>query len=78
LDKSHLNNIFKKCCYLSEILDSRDSRRITAAEVKYMRRTAGYIWTDCKTNRQIARELKITPILKKITGIQEKLDTICK
>jgi hypothetical protein len=31
--------------------------------MKYMRRTAGYIWTDYKTNLQIAKELKITPIL---------------
>ena len=23
-----------------------DARRITAAEMKYMRRTAGYTWTD--------------------------------
>jgi len=38
----------------------------------------GYIWTDHKTNAQIANELKITPILDKITGIQEKLDTTCK
>ena len=30
------------------------------------------------TNAQIARQLKITPILDKITGIQEKLDTACK
>jgi hypothetical protein len=29
-----------------------------AAEMKYMRRTAGYIWTDYKTNTQIAKELK--------------------
>jgi len=34
------------------------ARRITAAEMKYMRRTAGYIWTDYKTNAQIAKELK--------------------
>jgi len=40
-----------------------DARRITAAEMKYMRRTAGYIWTDYKTNAQITKELKITPIL---------------
>ena len=48
--------------------------------MKYMRRTAGYTWTDYKTNAQIARELKITPISNfgKITGIQEKLDTTCK
>jgi len=48
---------------------ARDGRRITAAEMKYMRRTAGYIWTDYKTNAQIAKELKITPIFGQITGI---------
>jgi hypothetical protein len=31
-----------------------------------MRRTAGYIWTDYKTNTQIAKELKITPILDRL------------
>ena len=45
---------------------ARDARRITAAEMKYMRRTAGYIWTDYKTNAQIAKELIITPILEKL------------
>ena len=45
---------------------ARDARRITAAEMKYMRRTAGYIWADYKTNAQIAKELKITPILDKL------------
>ena len=35
-------------------------------EMKYMRRTAGYTWTDHKTNTQIAKELKITPILDKL------------
>jgi len=39
---------------------------MTAAEMKYMRRTAGYIWTDYKTNTQIAKELKITLILDKL------------
>jgi hypothetical protein len=34
--------------------------------MKYMGRTAGYIWTDYKTNTQIAKELKITPILNKL------------
>jgi hypothetical protein len=33
----------------------RRTRRITAAEMKYMRKTAGYIWTDYKTNAQIAK-----------------------
>jgi hypothetical protein len=34
--------------------------------MKYMRRTAGYTWTDYNTNTQIAKELKITPILDKL------------
>jgi len=47
-------------------IKARDARRITAAEMKYMRRKAGYNWTDYKTNAQIAKELKITPILDKL------------
>jgi hypothetical protein len=47
-------------------IKARDARRITAAEMKYMRRTAVYTWTDYKTNTQIAKELKITPILDKL------------
>jgi len=43
-----------------------DARRITAAGMKYMKRTTGYTWTDYKTNAQIAKELKITPILDKL------------
>ena len=39
-------------------IKASDARRITAAEMKYMRRTAGYTWTDYKTNAQIAKELK--------------------
>jgi hypothetical protein len=47
-------------------IKARDARRITAAEMKYMRRTAGCTWTDYKTNAQITKELKITPILDKL------------
>jgi len=47
-------------------IKAKDARRITAAEMKYMRRTAGNTWTDYKTNTQIAKELKITPILDKL------------
>jgi hypothetical protein len=46
--------------------EARDAGRITAVEMKYMRRTAGYTWTDYETNKQIAKELKITPILDKL------------
>jgi len=47
-------------------IKASDARRITAAEMKHMRRTAGYTWTDYKTNSQITKELKITPILDKL------------
>jgi hypothetical protein len=39
---------------------------MAAAEMKYKRKRAGYIWTDYKTNAQIAKESKITPILDKL------------
>ena len=47
-------------------IKARDARRITAAEMKYRRRTVGYTWTDYKTNTQIGKELKITAILDKL------------
>ena len=47
-------------------IKARDARRIAAAEMKYIRRTAGYTWTDQKTNTQITKKLKITPILDKL------------
>jgi hypothetical protein len=31
-----------------------------------LRKTAGYTWTDYKTNTEIAKELHITPVLDKI------------
>jgi hypothetical protein len=47
-------------------IKAMDARRINAAEMKYMRRTAGYTWTDYKTNTQITKDLKITQILDKL------------
>jgi hypothetical protein len=47
-------------------IKARISRRITAAEMKYVIRTAGQTWTDYKTSTQIAKELKITPVLVKL------------
>ena len=46
-----------------------DTRRITAAEIKYMRRTAVYTWTDYKTNEKFTKELKITPILTYLVAV---------
>jgi len=47
-------------------IKARDARRISAAEMKYMRKTAGYTWTDYRTNLHIAKELEITPVLDKL------------
>ena len=55
--------------YVSDVtwtVKGSDTRRIIAAEMKYMRRTAGYTWTDYKTNVQIAKGLKIIPIMDKL------------
>ena len=52
-----------------------DARRITAAEMKCMRRTAGCTWADYKTN---CKGVKNNTNFGQITGIQEKLDTTCK
>jgi len=45
---------------------ARDARRITAAEMKYMRTSTGYTPAGYKTNTQTAKELKITPVLDKL------------
>jgi hypothetical protein len=47
-------------------IKARDSRRITASEIKSMRRTAECTWAYYKTNTQITKELKITQILDKL------------
>ena len=33
-------------------IKARDAKRITAAEMKHMRRTAGYTWTEYKTKQK--------------------------
>jgi hypothetical protein len=45
---------------------ARDARRVTQTEIKYIRKTAGYSWTDYKTNTEIAKELNMAPVLDKI------------
>ena len=58
--------MFVKSCNSRSFYYQIISWRIIATEMKYMRRTAGYTWTDYKTNAQIAKELKMTPILDKL------------
>ena len=53
-------------CNETWTIEAKDARRITAAEMKYMRRIAKYLQTDYKTNTQIAKELNITLILDKL------------
>jgi len=43
-----------------------DARRITAAEMKYMRRTAGYTWDTLQNKWTNRKDLKITKILDKL------------
>jgi hypothetical protein len=54
--------------YSSEkwIINAGHAQRITAAEMKYKRKTAEYTWTDYNTNKETAKELNITPVLEKI------------
>jgi len=60
-------------------IKATDARRITAAEMKYMRKTAGYAGTDYKTNVEITKELNITPIFRQNIGLQKKkVDATCK
>jgi hypothetical protein len=52
-----INNEFRP-----KTVKARDATRTSAAEMKYKRKTAGYTWTDDKTNTDIAKELNITPV----------------
>jgi hypothetical protein len=47
-------------------IKTRDTRRITAAELKCMRKTTGYTWRDYKPNTEIAKQLNTTPVLVRI------------
>jgi len=55
-----------------------DARRITAAEMKYMRRTAGYTWDRLQNKCTNCKGVKNDTNFEQINGIQEKLDTTCK
>ena len=46
--------------------------------MKYMRRRAGYTWTDYKKKCTNCKGAKHNTNFGQITGIKEKLDTTCK
>ena len=45
---------------------TRDARRLTASELRCMRKTAGYTWTDYIKKTETAKEINIAPGLYKI------------
>jgi hypothetical protein len=47
---------------------SKDKSRLTAAEMRFMRKTAKYTRRDHKINEEILNEIKVTSILDKITS----------
>ena len=55
-----------------------DAGRITAAEMKYMRRTAGYTWDRLQDKCTNCKGVKNNTNFGQISGIQEKRDTTCK
>ena len=62
-ETKHLKKLIRAATWT---IKASDARRITAAEMKNLRRTAGYTWIDYKTNAEITKELKITPMLDKL------------
>jgi chromosome condensin MukBEF complex kleisin-like MukF subunit len=73
VQKHTLINIYKTLArpiltYGSEswIICKSDRARITANEVKFLRRTAGYTELDKKRNTEILREVKINSVLEHI------------
>jgi hypothetical protein len=69
------NKILPTLLYGSEnwTIKAIDARRTAAAaDMKNMRRTAGYTLTDHKTNTEIATELNITPVLDKLQDYKRK------
>jgi hypothetical protein len=54
---------------------AREARRITAAEMKHARKTAGYTWTDYEANTEIEKGIKYDPRFGQNAGIRKKLDS---
>jgi hypothetical protein len=47
-------------------MKENDRTRIRAAEMRFTRTTAKYIWSDYKRNYDILKELKTEPVMGKI------------
>ena len=60
------------------IIKASDTRRITAADMKYTRSSAGYTWDRLQNKCTNCKGVKNNTNFGQITGIQEKLDKTCK
>jgi hypothetical protein len=60
--------------YGSDLWTSRkqDKTRLTTSEMKFLRKTAGYILMDHKQNEEITQELQVAPIINKIQNYKTK------
>jgi hypothetical protein len=47
-----------------EVMETFRALTWTSEEIKFMRRTAGYIWSDFKQNTEILEKLKVTPFIQ--------------
>jgi hypothetical protein len=52
-------------------IKAKDKARLITAEIKFMRRTAGDIWSDFKQNAEILEVLKVTPFKIKFQTIKQ-------
>ena len=59
-------------------IKARDVRRIAAAEMKYVRRTAGYTRDRLQNKFTHCKGIRNNTGSRQTTGIQEELDTTCK
>jgi len=55
-------------------VNTRDARRITAAEIKYIRKRARYNWTDYKRDTATTKDLNVTSVWTKERNTE---DTVC-
>ena len=65
-------------CSENWTITARDARRITAAEMKCMRTTAGYTWTYLKKKHGDSKGTKYNPSFGQSTGIQKESVASCK
>jgi hypothetical protein len=53
-------------------LKQRDIRRLKTAEMKFMRRTAGYSLLDDRESEDISEEIKVHPVEEKLSQYTQK------